>query len=325
MRRLVIVRDGVAQPSHGDDEIGPALDDSRSLLWLDVQNPSDEDLDCLRDRFQFHPLAIEDAMPGAWRNRRAKVDQYAGYSVIVLFDLMLRDESQRVHGSVVTLYVGRNFVVTAHQSAIRSLDELRERISNEPEMLKTYPLSLLIYQIADGLVDDYFPIVDKFDERLGDMEEKLFEGSGRGSLQSIFEIRKSLILMRRLTGQMRDVFNVLSRREQPFFAEGTVPYYTDVYDHLLRLSDTLDLQRDLLTGALESFLSIQSNELNQTVRTLTSVTVIVMVPTLIAGIYGMNFTHMPELDWTYGYPVALGAMLALMGGLVAYFRKLGWL
>ncbi len=121
------------------------------------------------------------------------------------------------------------------------------------------------------------------------------------------------------------VFNVLSRREQPFFHESTVPYFTDVYDHLLRLSDILEMQRDLLAGALESHLSIQSNQLNQTVRTLTAVTLIVMVPTLIAGVYGMNFPLFPPNDWETSFWIALGMMVLTGLGLTAYFKHLHWL
>jgi magnesium transporter len=160
--------------------------------------------------------------------------------------------------------------------------------------------------------------VDRFDDRLAELEEQLFESPGRVTLPRMFGMRKSLVEMRRLTNQMRDVFNAITRREQIVFNENMLPYYTDIYDHLLRISDTLELQRDILSGALEAYLSIQSNDLNVTVRKLTAVTVMVMVPTLIAGIYGMNFVYMPELQEPWGYPAARGLMVA-SGGFLGVF------
>lgn len=321
MRRSIVYRDGRIAPASDGAECTTALEDDRSLLWVDMREPDAEDFAVLRDEFRFHPLALEDAMR---EEQRAKVDEYAGYNLIVLFDLSLEDESEQVRPREITLFVGANFVVTVHQEEIPCIDQLWTRFHREPSIIEPHPLSLLIYHIADGLVDEYFPIVDRFDDRLADLEEQLFDNPGRLALPHLFGIRKSLIAMRRLTNQMRDVFNILSRREQIVFNENTLPYYTDVYDHLLRISDTLELQRDLLTGAIETYLSIQSNELNITVRKLTAVTVVVMVPTLIAGIYGMNFDNMPELGWPYGYPMALAAMVLSAAGLYYYLRRVGW-
>jgi magnesium transporter len=321
MLRSVLYRDGRVADAGNCDSIQTALEDSGSVLWVDMYAPDDSDYAVLRDDFRFHPLALEDAMR---EDQRAKVDQYAGYNLIVMFDLSLEPDSDQVKQKELTLFVGPNFVVTVHQEAIHSVDELWARLQQEPSIIAPHPLSLLVYQLADSLVDDYFPIVDLFDDRLADLEEQLFDSPGRVTLARLFTMRKSLIAMRRLTNQMRDVFNLLSRREQIVFNENTIPYYTDVYDHLLRVSDTLELQRDLLAGALETYLSIQSNELNLTVRKLTAVTVMIMIPTLIAGIYGMNFTHMPELQSDYGYPLALGVMVASSVGVYYYLKRRGW-
>lgn len=316
----LIYRDGVIEPPDSLEILDSVLRDPDILLWLDLSDPNRDDFALLRDEFGFHPLAIEDVERA---EMRAKIDNYDGYSLIVLFDLRL--EGDRVVANELKLFVGRNFVITIHQAPIRSLSELRERWLQEPTLVEPHPLSFLLHQISDGLVDDYFPIVDTFDERLAEVEERLFDGIARDALAGIFELRKQLITARRLVAQMRDVFNVLSRREQPFFNESTVPYFSDVYDHLLRLSDALEMQRDLVTGALESYLSIQSNQLNQTMRTLTAVTVMIMVPTLIAGVYGMNFRSMPELDWIYGYPMALSLMVITALALLTYFHRAGWL
>ena len=318
--RALIYRDQSLREPASLDELDAVRRDPDALLWLDLARPEAADLALLRDEFEFHPLAIEDVERA---EMRAKLDSYDGYSLMVLFDLSM--EAQAIHVSELKLFVGQNYIVSVHHAPIHSLEELRVRWLREPQLVQPHPLSLLLHQIADGLIDDYFPIVDAIDERLADVEERLFDGAAHSALADIFALRKQLIQGRRLIAQMRDVFNVLSRREQPFFDERTVPYFTDVYDHLLRLSDTLEMQRDLVTGALETYLSIQSNQLNQTMRTLTAVTLIVMVPTLIAGVYGMNFRHMPELDWPYGYPLAIALMLLVAVGLLGYFRRAGWL
>jgi magnesium transporter len=322
MRRSVVYRDGILAHVEDGEAFRSALDDGRSLLWVDILSPTDEDFAALRDDFRFHPLAMEDAMRG---RQRAKVDDYPDHNLIVLFDLSLDDEADLVVVRELTLFVAENFIITLHREPIHAIDDLWSRLEHEPSIIEPHPLSLLVYQLSDSLVDDYFPIIDRFDDRLAELEERLFEGPGRITLPRMFSMRKSLVEMRRLTNQMRDVFNTLTRREQVVFNESMLPYYTDIYDHLLRISDTLELQRDILSGALEAYLSIQSNDLNVTVRKLTAFTVMVMVPTLIAGIYGMNFMFMPELEWLWGYPMALGLMMVCGLGLFVYMRRIGWL
>jgi magnesium transporter len=321
MRRSIIYRDGRVEPLEDGKSVRSALDEGRSLLWIDILAPTDDEFGALRDEFGFHPLAMEDAVRG---RQRAKVDEYPGYNLIVMFDLSLDNDADEVHVRELTMFVGERFLITLHREPIHSIDDLWTRLHNEPSIIEPHPLSLLVYQLADSVVDDYFPIVDRFDDRLAELEEQLFDSAHQVTLPRLFAMRKTLVGMRRLTNQMRDVFNVLIRREQIIFHESSLPYYTDVYDHLLRISDNLEMQRDLLSGALESYLSIQSNELNLTVRKLTAITVMVMVPTLIAGIYGMNFHYMPELAWLLGYPLSLGMMGLSFVLLFYYFRRIGW-
>jgi magnesium transporter len=321
MRRSLLYRDGKLEPTEVDESISSAIDDAGSLLWLDSLSPTEEDFAFLSRTFGFHPLAMEDARRGG---QRAKVDEYKGHNLIVMFDLSLDDEAETVQVRELTMFVSERYVITLHKEPIHCIDDLWKRLHHEPSILEPHPLCQLVYQLSDSLVDDYFPILDRFDERLAELEEQLFDGSWRVTLPRLFSLRKAIVAMRRLTNQMRDVFNVLLRREEVIFSDQTLPYYTDIYDHLLRISDNLEMQRDLLSGAVESYLSMQSNELNLTVRKLTAVTVLIMVPTLIAGIYGMNFDFMPELGWTFGYPLALGMMGLSLVLLFLFFRRIGW-
>src|SRR5262245_925439 len=172
MRRSIVYSDKCVSELGDPEAIKAALADHGSLLWVDMRAPDDSDFAVLRDKFQFHPLALEDAMR---EEQRAKVDEYAGYNLIVLFDLSLEQESEQVRLRELTLFVGLNFIVTVHQDEIPSLEQLWTRLQQEPRIIEPHPLSLLVYQVADGLVDDYFPIVDRFDDRLADLEEQLFD------------------------------------------------------------------------------------------------------------------------------------------------------
>ena len=166
--------------------------------------------------------------------------------------------------------------------------------------------------------------MDAVAERIADIEASIFDGNA-GTLRDLFGLRWQLLNARRALAPSRDVVNVLIRRDVPVFPPELVPYLADVYDHAIRVIDTLDLQHDLLTSAVETHLSVTSNRLNQTMRTMTALTIGLMAPTLIAGIYGMNFRSMPELEWQVGYPFALGLMAMVGGVLLLIFRRIGWL
>ncbi len=186
-------------------------------------------------------------------------------------------------------------------------------------------MGALIYALLDAIVDDYFPVMDDVADRVDDLEEHIFEKFDEGALTKIFNLKKELLQMRRVVAPERDVLNVMLRRDIRVFGNDDVTYLQDVYDHIVRVIDSLDTYRDLLSSALDSFLSMQSNRLNQVVKALTITSIILMSATLVAGVYGMNFEYMPELTWRYGYAWALGLMVAISGGLILWFRHIKWL
>jgi magnesium transporter len=183
----------------------------------------------------------------------------------------------------------------------------------------------LVYSLLDAIVDDYFPVIDGVADIVEDVEESVFEDFDEGALEQIFTLKKALLNMRRVVGPERDVLNVLIRRDAPVFGEASLVYFQDVYDHLVRVSDSLDIYRDLLSSALDAYLSMASNRLNQVMKTLTSWTIPLMAGSLIAGIYGMNFDHMPELHWRLGYLWALGLIFGSVFLIAAYFHHKRWL
>src|SRR2546421_799368 len=175
----------------------------------------------------------------------------------------------------------------------------------------------------DTVVDNYFPVIDNIVERVEDLEEQIFEKYDQQAIQSIFTLKKDLLALRKVLAPERDVLNVLTRRDLPIFEQHTLVYFQDVYDHVVRITDSIDTYRDLLSSALDSFLSMQSNRLNITVQTLTSVSIILMSVAAVTGWYGMNFENMPELK--AGYPVLIVAVAVVVGLEVLFFKRRGWL
>jgi magnesium transporter len=297
-----------------------ALRNVDETVWLDLAHPNEADIAVLRDDFRFHPLAIEDATRS---HQRPKVDSYDKYYFVVFYCIGIEDNG-RVSTSPLYLFIGHNYLVTVHDEPITQIEETVRRW-RAPESPLGETVGALIYALLDALVDDYFPVMDQVAERVEDLEQNIFAEFDEGALQQIFQLKKDLLNVRRVVGPERDVLNVMLRRDIPVFSQADVTYLQDVYDHIVRITDTLDTYRDLLSSALDSFLSVQSNRLNQVVKVLTVTSIVLMSVTLVAGIYGMNFEYIPELHWRYGYLWAIGLMIAISGGLVLLFRRIRWL
>lgn len=301
------------------ERISDVLDEAASLLWVDVVDPTPDDLRLLGEEFRFHPLAMEDATK---RHQRPKIDFYDGFLFIVFYELEIHHA--RPETRELTLFVGKNYLVTVHDGAFEVVKETARRWRENVHLPGDRGVGLLVYSLLDAVVDGYFPIIDELSERIEDMEQAIFERSDQRIQQEIFMLKRDLLAIRRVLGPERDVMNVLVRRDSPVFEPGTIVYFQDIYDHLLRVMDAVDTYRDLLTGALDAYFTVTSNRLNQVVKTLTASSIILMSMTLVAGIYGMNFVYMPELHWLLGYPWALGLMLAVGAGLFIMFRRIDW-
>jgi magnesium transporter len=302
------------------EHISEVIEQKDSLLWIDVTSPSTGELRLINEEFGFHPLALEDATK---RHQRPKVEFYKDFVFIVFYALELVDDRPRTQEFA--LFVGRNYLVTVHDT--ESTDTIRDTAQRWRENVTwrgTRSIGVLVHALLDAVVDDYFPVVDRIAERIEDLEAKIFDHFEHQAQQEIFALKKDLLAVRRVLAPERDVLNVLVRRDSPVFGDEVVTYFQDVYDHVLRVTEAIDSSRELLSTSLDAFLSVSSHRLNQVVKTLTASSIILMSVTLIAGIYGMNFVHMPELDWQLGYPLALGLMLLVGGGLLLLFRRMNW-
>lgn len=321
-RQLVVCQhDGRFSSTVDPAEISELIRQKDQLVWVDLQSPQDADLVLLSEEFGFHPLAIEDA---ARLHERPKIETHSGHYFLIFYALHYDEASRRISMQQVSLFIGQNYLVCIHRDPIAAIDEtIRRWQRNESDFGED--IAELLYHLLDTIVDGYFPVLDLLAERVEDIEEQIFERFQPAALQEIFALKRELLMMRRIIAPERDLLNVLIRREAPIYPREMVAYFQDIYDHVIRITDSIDTYRDLLSSALDAFLSLQSNQLNEVVKILTIASIILMSCALIAGIYGMNFQFMPELAWPFGYPFALGLMLLLSALLIGLFRWRRWL
>ncbi len=293
---------------------------AENIVWVDVADPTSKDFADLAREFGFHSLAIEDCRH---EHQRPKVEEYQGYYFIVLYEAELQPGCQ-LELRELNIFLGANYLVTVHSQPIRNLEKAQQLWRQWTDLAERRT-GLPAYLLMDAIVDDYMPLLDEFSDKLDDLETQIFENFQPETLREIFSIKKQLIFMRRAVVPLRDVFNILLRREQPIFSRETMIYFQDVYDHLIRVTDAIDTLREIVGSTMEAYLSVSGNRMNSVMKRLTSISAILMSATLIAGIYGMNFGFMPELGWRYGYVGALVAMLLVGLALYFYFRKIKWL
>src|SRR5579884_2572960 len=293
-----------------------------ALLWLDLQSPSEQELVKLGQEFALHPLAIEDA---SREHQRPKVEEYEHFYFVVFYSASLDANAAGLDICELDMFLGKNYLITVHNGHILELDEVEQRWTRNAKQLE-WGVGVLLYRLLDSIVDNYFPVVDQLVTQAEELEDRLFSGSVRQAAftQELLNLRKQFLALRRIASPERDVLNMLTNRDNPIFDEHALLYFRDVYDHITRLADTVDLYRDQLSSTMDANLSIVSNDLNKVMRTLTSASIILMVDSLLAGIWGMNFVNIPELHWQYGYFAALAVMIVLSILLLLFFRRLKW-
>lgn len=291
------------------------------FLWLDLEDPTDEEAEILRTSFRFHPLAVEDALVD---NQYPKVDIYPDYLFLVVHGINYQAATRRFTTAEIDVFLGRQFLITHHSHAMRSVRVMMERIRKEPPIL-AQGLDVVLQAILDRMVDNYFPELERLDDRIEQVEQEVFEKPERETLARILTLKREVLHVKRIVYPQREVFNRLSRDELPWIRASTRLYFRDTYDSLFRMAETADSYRDLLSGLLDAYLSSVSNNLNQVMKVLTVIATICIPMTVVAGIYGMNFERMPELEWPYGYPFALGLMALIGVAMLVYFRRKKWI
>lgn len=291
-----------------------------SPVWLDVIGPDAQEGEFLRG-LGIHHLAVEDCLRG---RQRPKVDRFGSHLLLVTYAAHINPERNRVAFTELHLVVGNGFVVTVRDHSIPEVRAVLARWRAAPHLFGE--VGHLVHALVDNVVDNYFPILEHFGERVAHLETTIFEGEhSQAAMQDILALRRELVLFRRVVGPERDMLGDVLRRDLPFLNPDLVPYFMDVRDHAMRIAEELDVLRELLAATFEGQLSLASNQLNVTVRMMTSWSIILMTMAVVAGVYGMNFRHMPELTWRYGYLFALAIMLGAGGALFTFFKRKDWI
>jgi magnesium transporter len=274
----------------------------------------------MQHEFGLHELAVEDARQG---HQRPKVEEYDDSIFVVLQIVEIVDGDLRV--GEIDIFAGPNYILSVRSKAEKGFREVRARCEREPELLK-HGSGFVLYALMDAVVDRYFPIIDALETELEKLEERMFAGgSVRANIEEMYALRQKLMVVKHAVGPLHDGVGKLYGGRVPGICIGSQEYYRDVYDHLSRINQSIDALREMVTTALSVNLSLITLQENETTKRLAACAALVAVPTLIAGVYGMNFKHMPELDWQFGYPLAIGVMLAIDTYLFYLFRKAGWL
>ncbi len=291
----------------------------RPIVWFDFVCPGAHEAQLLRDRLGLHPLAVEDCLRG---RQRPKVDRYPGYLFLVLYAASLNPNRHRTALEELHAFVGEHFIVTVHDHKLRQVTEV---IASWRSNRDAFPsIGHLAHALLDGVVDSYLPVIDALAGTVDDLEHQVLEASRDGQMQRILEMRRELAAIRRMLSPTRDVLRTIMRRDVTFLSSALVPYFQDVLDHAERDAEELDALRDALAATLDAYLSLSANQLNQTMRLMAAWSIVLMAMAWIAGVYGMNFAHMPEVDWPLGYAWALGLMLVVGGSIFLYFRRRDW-
>jgi len=291
-------------------------------LWVDLEGPTLEELEGLGRLFHFHPLTIEDCLHGG---QRPKLEEYDGYLFLVLHALpqTCGDPSLIEEMDELYIYVTPRALVTVHQREIEAVRKIRDRCHKEPSLLTHNP-AFLLHLLSDAVVDQFFPFLDRLEEEIDELEDRVLTSPSRAVLSRLFVLKRTLIHLRKSISPLREVFNSLSRRDYAFIDPKNALYFRDVYDHLIRTSEIIDASRDLVATTVEAYLSVTSNRLNDVVRQLTLIATIFLPLSFITGFFGMNFEHIPWKDpWLF--LLALLAILAVPLLMFRWFARRGWL
>lgn len=300
-----------------------AFKDAPTVTWINIDGLHQiEILEKLGECYGFHPLVLEDILN---TDQRPKMEDYGDYLYIVLRMLSYNDQSSEIDTEQVSLILGPNFVFSFQEKEGDVFDPIRERIRNNKGRIRKMGADYLAYALLDSIVDNYFMIMEKLGETIEFLEEELVTHPVPETLQTIHQLKRELIFLRKAVWPLREVISGLERGELVLVKETTRIYLRDVYDHTIQVIDTIETFRDMISGMLDIYLSSVSNRLNSVMKVLTIIATIFMPLTFIAGIYGMNFKYMPELGWRWGYPMVWVLVIVISVFMLIYFKKKRWL
>jgi magnesium transporter len=317
---------GVVERVDGVSRLQDALADGEGVVWVDIHIRSEEDASILRDVFHFHELTIEDCVSELVDP--ARIDDYGEYLFLIIQALSNYDPAAELEPFEVDFYLGTNYVVSCHRQPIAAIEQFREKCLRDERHLRG-TADWVLHGLLDAIIDEYLPIVDGVDETIDRLEEEVLGRPNSLLMRQIVLAKRNALRIRRATVPQREIMLRLSRGEfTKFIQPETALYYRDVFDHLMRIEYLIESVRDLADGALNTYLSVISNRLNQIMKVLTAAAAIFLPMTLIAGIYGMNFPSRgvwPPYDSDWGFAAVVALMFAIAAGLLAFFKYRDWI
>jgi len=303
-------------------QISQALQSGEGLLWVDICEANEDDGRLLEEVFNFHHLAVEDCLSG--HVHTPKIDDFEDYLFIIVHGINYAVQTEVVETTEMQMFLGRNFVVSAHTHPLYSVDSVRKQVEDDGRPMRK-GAALLAHALADGLIDNIMPTVDAMSLRADEIEEEVIRNPERTTLEAILQLKRSASRLHRVATPQKDVLNRLSRREFPLIKEGDLIFFRDIYDHILRIEELNQSVRDRASDALSTYMSSVANRQNETMRVLSIVATIFLPMMLVAGVYGMNFDYMPELGWKWAYFAVLGFIVSVIVGALLWFRARNWI
>jgi magnesium transporter len=317
-----LYEDGKRRP--GDlslDELSSACHEKNAFVWIGLYEPTEEEFDAVRREFELHELAVEDAITA---HQRPKLELYDDMVFVVYKTARYIDATETVEFGEVQMFVGTDFIIVVRHGEASALTPARRRLERNRELMRQGPAAVG-YAIADRIVDDYAPVIQGLDDDIREVELEVFEEHAENPVERIYKLKREVLELHRATAPLIVPLREIVAGRQRFVPEDLFEYFRDVYDHLLRVVEQVETFRDLLTSVLEANLTRVSVRQNEDMRKISAWVAIAAVPTLIGGIYGMNFENMPLLNSSYGFGVVIAVILAACLGFFLAFRRSGWL
>jgi magnesium transporter len=295
---------------------------AEALHWIDLEDPTVKEATILEDPFHFHPLAIEDCLSEV---HHPKVDDYEEYVFIIVHGIRFDAPTDQFITRELDVFLGRNYLITHHRGPMRSITAAREQCGKNLQAAMPKGVDFLLHQVLDQMFEHYFPNLDAIEDKIQLVQVEVFENPTRETLDRIFVLKRDAMHLRRICTPQREIVHRLSRGEFRAISPKAAFYFRDIYDNLYRIVDASFAYQDMIQGTLDAYLTAVSNRLNETMKRLTVIGAIFAALTVITGVYGMNFEHMPELKWRFGYLLVWFLMAGVTAALVWYFKKKEWI
>ena len=321
--RATILDDGKITQTRSFDAVRAAHAGGKKI-WVDLEDRSPENEALLASTFKLHSLVAEDI----WSDRsHPKIDEFDDYLYIVVHGISRASAPTKVGLWVFDLVIGKTFVITQCSGDTSAADALAKKLERSPRLLEKGP-PWIAHAVLDWIVDRYLPLIVSLGEQIDDVERHVVERAGtptgKDLLPVIFALKRSIFRLSRITQHQREILLRLSRNEFEEIPKTASPYFRDIYDHFVRVAETTDMDRDVIVNAMDAYLSVQSNRMNETVKTLTLMSTVMLPMNFLASFYGMNFHYMPELQWRYGYPFVISLMIFVASSIIVVFKLKKW-